>query len=364
MWRTLGQEATIERLSRSLAEGSTHHAYLFLGPEHVGKRTLAFDFACALNCEGASPPCGTCRACSRILEGKHADVHEIRIDTGSSAEEADVDDETRRRRTRVLTEQIEDLQRAAALPPYEGRWKVLLIDHADRMTGEAANRILKTLEEPPPHVVWMLLAEYEGRVMETVVSRCQKVDVHPLPIPELEKHLVEVLNTPEDRARLIARASRGRTGWALQAITDNTLLAERASRIESIIQLIAMTFSARFDFSREIDALYRRDSAAVLETMDQWTTWWRDLLLTKTGCAENVVNVDYVNDINDQAQRLNLEQIREYIGRLGQARQDLDVNVLPRLVFDSLVYTMPRIVKPAGEPALSAGASSELTETQ
>lgn len=364
MWHTLGQEGTIERLSRSLAEGTTHHAYLFLGPEHVGKRTLALDFACALNCEGSLPPCSACRACSRILEGKHADVLSVSIDEGTSADASDADEEARRRRTRVVTEQIEDLQRAAALPPYEGRWKVLLIDHADRMTGEAANRILKTLEEPPPHVVWMLLAESEGRMLETVISRCQRVDVRPMPVPELERHLVEVLSTPDDRARLIARASRGRTGWAIRAVTDGSLMAERAARIESIIQLISMTFSARFDFSRETDALYRRDSSAVMETLEQWTTWWRDLLLMKTGCAENVVNVDYVNDISDQSQRLSLEQIRDYIVRLGQARQDLDANVLSRLVFDSLVYAMPRIVKPAGERGPSPNAPANVNETQ
>lgn len=364
MWRTLGQEETIERLSHSLAEGTTHHAYLFLGPEHAGKTTLALDFARALNCEGASPPCSSCRACTRIAEGKHADVISVTIDEGVSADEADSDEEMRTRRTRVLTKQIEDLQHAASLPPYEGRWKVLLIEHADRMTGEAANRILKTLEEPPPRVVWMLLAESEGSMLETVVSRCQRVDVHPMPVPELERHLIEAHNATEEMAQLIARASRGRTGWAIQAVSDSSLMAERTSRIEAVIQLISMTFSARFDFSREMDALYRSDRLSVMEALDQWTTWWRDLLLTKTNCAENVVNVDYVADLNDQAQRLSLEQVRDYIVRLGQARQDLAVNVLSRLVFDSLVYTMPRIIKPVGERSPSPARLADLDESQ
>ncbi len=363
MWRTLGQESTIERLSHSLAGGTTHHAYLFLGPEHVGKRTLAIDLACALNCEAEIVPCGSCNSCRRILSDKHADILSVSL-TNPAASEQEGDEESQRRGTRVLTEQIEDLQRAASLPPYEGRWKVLLVEHADRMTVEAANRILKTLEEPSPQVVWMLLAEYEGRLLDTVVSRCQRIDVRPLPIPTLERHLIEVLGTPPERARLIARASRGRTGWALLAQADDSLMAERAARVESTIQLVSMTFAARFDVSREMDALYRRNPENVLETLEQWITWWRDLLLFKTGCADNIVNVDYANDVEEQATRLNLEQIREYIGRLSQARQDLDLNVIPRLVFDSLVYTMPRIARPASAPGVARGMLPSPTETQ
>ncbi|NLE95078.1 MAG: DNA polymerase III subunit [Dehalococcoidia bacterium] len=351
MWRTFGQEGAIERLSRSVAEGTPHHAYLFLGPEHVGKKTLAIDLACALNCEDAKPPCGTCRACTRILEEKHADIHTVAMDNSAASAEADADDDSRKRRTRVATEQIADLQHAASLPPYEGRWKVLLIEHADHMSAEAANRLLKTLEEPPPHVVWMLLAESEERMLETVVSRCQRVDVRPLPVLDLERHLVEAHQVPDDRARLIARISRGRTGWALTAITDGSLLTERASQVESAIQLPAMTYTARFDRSREMEAQFKRDRSTVLETLEQWTMWWRDLLLVKSGSADSMVNADYDSDIREQAQRLTLEQIRDYIGRLSQAKQDLEANVLPRLVFDSLLYTMPRIARLAGEAA-------------
>lgn len=363
MWRTLGQESTVERLSRSIAEASVHHAYLFLGPEHVGKRTFALDLACALNCVGDAPPCGICSACTRILAEKHADVLSISLDSTAAAQDQESDDEGNRRRTRILTAQVEDLQRAASLPPYEGRWKVLLVDHADRMTVEAANRILKSLEEPPPHIMWLLLAEAEDRLLDTVVSRCQRIDVRQMAIPELERHLAQVGATPE-QSRLIARVSRGRTGWALSAFQDDTLMTERGARVESTIQLISMTYGARFDLSRELDTLYRREPARVLETLEQWTTWWRDLLLFKTGCAESLVNVDYVNDIEEQAARLSLEQIREYIGRLTGVRQDLDLNVIPRLVFDSLVYTMPRIAKPGGDSGVARGTLLSTSETE
>jgi DNA polymerase-3 subunit delta' len=363
MWRTLGQESTIERFSRSIRDNAVHHAYLFVGPEHVGKRTLATDLACALNCDGPNAPCGQCSTCRRIIEGKYPDVHAITLDTTGAAEDTEVADEERRR-TRISTEQIEDLQHAATLPPFEGRWKVLLVDNADRMSAEAGNRILKTLEEPPAHVVWMLLAEDENRLLDTVVSRCQRVEVRPLSAADLERHLVAAHGVPEDRARLLARVSRGRTGWALSVLADESVATARTSRVESMIQLVQMTYTARFDFSREMDVLYRRDSRAVLETLDIWTTWWRDLLLVKTGSPESVVNIDYISDLNEQATRMGLEQIRDYIGKLTEARQDLDLNVVSRLVFDSLIYTIPRIARFPGQDVPLAALPEDTSETE
>lgn len=356
MWHTAGQESSVELLSRSISEGNVHHAYLFVGPEHVGKRTFAIDLACALNCEGEQRPCGECRACRRILDGKHADVQVMALADGVEPQAPEGEEEGRTSRTRIGTEQIEDLQHAANLPPFEGKWKVLLIENADLMTTEAANRILKMLEEPPPHIVWMLLAENENRLLATIISRCQRIDVRPMPAPELEAYLVKTRGADPEHAALIARVLQGRTGLAISALTDESVLADRAARIESIIQLIYMGSSPRFDFARELDTQYKRDPRGVLETLDVWTTWWRDLLVVKSGCAESVVDVDYVNDLNEQAASLSLHKIRESIGKLNEARENLDLNVISRLVFDSLVYTIPRIAKAAGGSGVPSGA--------
>ena len=136
------------------------------------------------------------------------------------------------------------------------------------------------------------------------------------------------------------------------------MLADRSARIESIIQLIYMGYSPRFDMARELDARYRRDPRSVLETLDVWTTWWRDLLVVKSGC------VDYVNDLNEQAKSLSLQQIRESIGKLNEARENLDLNVITRLVFDSLVYTIPRISKAAGADSVPSGVLQDENVTQ
>ena len=364
MWRTFGQGSTIDWLSRSISQGSAHHAYLLLGPEHVGKRTLATDIACALNCTGGERPCGDCEACRRILEGKHADVIAATLDEPVDANESGQEEEEAARPGRnILLGQVRRLQHAASLPPFEGRTKVLIIENAERMTPEASNSILKSLEEPPEHVVWLLLADDESRLLETIVSRCQRIDVRPAPVPELERYLCESLQVDPEQASFVARLSRGRTGWALSAVRDESVLASRASRVETIIQLVYMTSTARFDLARELESQYRRDPRGVLETLEMWMTWWRDLLVTKGGCSDGIVNVDYVNDLNEQAGRLSLEQIREFMGKLSDARENLDSNVLPRLAFDSLVYSIPRIEKPTGEGEMPLAVLQDDSET-
>ena len=97
MWRTVGQGSSVEAFSRSMSEGSVHHAYLFAGPEHVGKGTFAMDLACALNCEGEQKPCGECRACRRILDAKHADIYVETLEDPAGLEDTDADAEEGRR---------------------------------------------------------------------------------------------------------------------------------------------------------------------------------------------------------------------------------------------------------------------------
>ncbi|MBN1856219.1 MAG: hypothetical protein JW846_04625 [Dehalococcoidia bacterium] len=363
MWRTLGQQSSIEQFSRGIAEDNIHHAYLFVGPAHTGKKTLAVDLACALNCDGDEKPCGTCNTCHRILEEKHADVI-ITTPATPIDDESNGQSEDGQPGRSIRLGHIHNLQHTSSLPPFEGRRKILIIDNADRMTDEAANCLLKTLEEPPPYITWILIAEDEDRILETVTSRCQRIDVRPLPSGELESHLCEALGAPPEQAHLLACVSQGRTGWAVSALTDESVLAGRSSRIESIIQLIHMGYAARFDLSRELDAQFKRDRAGALETLDGWSTWWRDLLVTKGGCAESIVNVDYVNDLNEQAARLTLEQIRDSIKKLDEARENLDLNVIPRLVFDSLVYSIPHIVRPTGESGTPAGVLQDKNVTQ
>ncbi len=150
MWQIVGQSRALSLLQRSLEQGSMAHAYLLVGSPHVGKMTLALNLAQALNCQGAEPPCGQCDACQKIALGKHADVQVIGLNTAGNSTEAGPT-------TEIGIDQIREMQHSSSLPPFEGRYKVFIIDRAELMSTEAANCLLKTLEEPASGVIFILL---------------------------------------------------------------------------------------------------------------------------------------------------------------------------------------------------------------
>ncbi len=154
MWQVVGQDRVISLLQRSLEKKALAHAYLLVGPPHVGKMTLALDLAKAINCDAAAPPCGECTACRRIASGKHADVQIIGLAGDGDSAEA-------RSQTEISIDQIRQMQHSACLPPFEGRYKVFIIEGAELLSNEAANCLLKTLEEPEEKIVFLLLAARE-----------------------------------------------------------------------------------------------------------------------------------------------------------------------------------------------------------
>jgi DNA polymerase-3 subunit delta' len=177
----IGNQRAIGVIERAVA-GSPQHAYLFAGPERVGKATLALRLAQALNCaaEGARP-CGGCSLCRRIASGAHADVFTVTVEPTSEGSQS----------TAVSVDQMREVERTVALAPYEGRSRVVIIDPADGMTASAQNAFLKTLEEPPPHVVFVMVSAQPEKLLPTVLSRCQRIDFRLVPAEAIEKALLD-----------------------------------------------------------------------------------------------------------------------------------------------------------------------------
>ncbi len=222
MWQIIGQARAVSLLERGLAAGSLAHAYLLVGPEHAGKMTLAINLAQALNCESAGRPCLECAACRKIKAGNHADVQVIGLLQNDDSNEAKL----------ISTEQIKDMLHQASLPPFEGRHKVFIINGAELLSTEAANRLLKNLEEPVANVTFILLTTNDRLLPATVVSRCQRLEVTPVPVPAEAAALQEKWGVPAERARLLAGLSHGRLGWAVigQRRRDPAPAAGRAAR--------------------------------------------------------------------------------------------------------------------------------------
>ena len=335
MWQVVGQDRAISLLQRSLEKEALAHAYLLVGPPHVGKMTLALDLAKAINCDAAAPPCGECTACRRIASGKHADVQIIGLAGDGDSAEA-------RSQTEISIDQIRQMQHSACLPPFEGRYKVFIIEGAELLSNEAANCLLKTLEEPEEKVVFLLLTAREELLPATIVSRCQRLELPPLAVGEVEAALNSRWAVEQERARLLARLCHGRLGWALLAAPDDSWLKERAERMEQLLGVIDTAgYEGRLEYAVQLASQFNKNRGSVQEILDLWLDWWHDLLLVKIGCVEAITNVDVSAVLEQRAKDYSLAEVKSFISVIQSAGKQLKQNANPQLVFEVLMLSIP-----------------------
>jgi DNA polymerase-3 subunit delta' len=334
VWQVVGQTSVVSLLQRSLEREVVARAYLLVGPAHVGKMTLALELAKALNCEAPDPPCGACDSCQKIALAKHADVQIIGLNGGgNSVEKSQVE---------ISIDQIRQMQHSASLPPFEGRCKVFIIDGAELLSNEAANCLLKTLEEPVGKVIFVLLTTNDRLLPATVISRCQRLELPPLAATEVEAALKSRWGVEPDKARLLARLCHGCLGWALLATSDGDLLEQRAERMDRLLSIIGADCEERFAYATQLAAQFSQNRKLVQEILDLWLDYWRDLLLIKAGCDDAITNADMLATLVDQAGGYSLVQIKSVINSIQAAAGQLRQNANPRLVLEVLMLSIPR----------------------
>ena len=331
MWQTIGQTEALALLKHSLGTGNLAHAYLLVGAPHIGKTTLALDLARAVNCQGGEPPCGECQSCLRIADGKHTDITIINLNSVKDSGES-------KSRVEISIDDIRGLQHDASLPPFEGKCKVFIIDGAEYLSAEAANCLLKTIEEPPPQVMILLLTAEELRLLPTVVSRCQRIELKPMVNDEIEKILVESRGIDSDRAKLLTRLSQGCLGWALRVSIDDSYLAQRNQKLTEMFSLLTAGWEERFSYTAKLGN--ERKSAE--EIIKLWLAWWHDIMLTKCDCKHAVTNIDHIPILEKWAQALSLLEIRDFINSLHKSLNHIAMNANLRLVSEILMLDMPK----------------------
>jgi DNA polymerase-3 subunit delta' len=341
MWQTIGQPEASALLKHGFQTGSLAHAYLFVGALHIGKMTLALDLARALNCQGKEPPCGECQSCKRIAEGKHSDIRVISLN--STKDSGDT-----KARAEISIDDIRELQHNASLPPFEGKYKVFIIDGAEYLSTEAANCLLKTIEEPPPQVVILLLTAAEPGLLPTVVSRCQRVELKPMPSDEIEKILMESYGIDRDKSRLLARLSDGCLGWAISASIDDSYLTQRKQRLSEMFSLLTAGWEERFNYAAKL-ANERKSAEDIIRL---WLVWWRDVMLTKCGCKQAVTNIDYMLALEQYDKLVSLTEVRDFIDSLQKSLNQITQNANLRLVFEILMLNIPRKERTSGQVML------------
>ena len=329
-WRLIGNSRAVNALASAVSSGSPARSYIFAGPERVGKAAAALRLAQALNCAADDPPCLSCETCRRIGEAKFADVLTVTVETATDGSAL----------KSIAVEQMRDVEATVALAPYEGRKRVVIVDPAEEMSAGAQNAFLKTLEEPPPHVVFVLVSANADRLLETVRSRCRRVDFGLVAGTEIEAGLIE-RGTDAEQAAVLARLAAGRPGWALEAAAAPALLAKRDEALDEARSLAGMDLADRIDVAEKLSAAFKRDRAAVDETLEQWLGWWRDVVLTQSGAGDAIANLDRREQIAADADHHDRAQVTAFIEALRETRQHLRANVQSRIALDALMLRVP-----------------------
>nr|MBC7244542.1 DNA polymerase III subunit delta' [Chloroflexota bacterium] len=318
----IGHEWAVELLKRSLALNHLAHAYLFVGPPRIGKTTLALFLARAVNClnEG-NRPCGICTACQAISRGVHPDVQVIDEEGGS-----------------IKIAQIRALQKEAALFPFEGRRRVYILCNFQHATLEAANCLLKTLEEPPSSVLFILTADKVEGLLPTIVSRCQVLKLRPLAAEQVERALKTYWGTEPSQARKLARLSGGRMGWAIEASSNDALLLNRKKYLIALEQALGQGRTERMKLAQQLS-----QSPEVLpELLGLWQNWWRDLLLAKSGNVHAMTDLEREPTVLDEVQQYTLNEIWACLRAIEHAAEQIEQNVNPCLALEVLLLSLPQ----------------------
>jgi DNA polymerase-3 subunit delta' len=310
-----GQDRAKRVLKRALAEDKLPHAYLFYGAEGLGRFETALTLAQALLCEaGDGDACGECSACTRVGAENHPDVIVVRPESRKGTKEWIIDPDL----GTIRIEQIRDFQRWISVRSFEGGWKVGIFEGADRMNPAASNALLKTLEEPPPASLLVLVSPSRGRLLPTIVSRCQPVHFAPLPRQDLEAFLSERQAIPKEELSLVSALSEGSPGKAL-ALDSQWVTEVRRDWMDRLRDLLASgPEGVLMDFADDLSR-----SSQLLDVLDLYESWYRDLLICGIHAPEHIINRDYTEELAEAAAEQEPGETIAGIDAIRQARREV-----------------------------------------
>lgn len=325
-WDLTGHEWAVDMLKKHVIHGTTRHAYLFCGPPGLGRRTLALRFAQALNCTtpvDKGIPCGQCRDCKQIESMQHADLTVIQADGEGGV---------------LKVDQIREARKTLILKPYMSKFRVALFLRFQEANDNAANALLKTLEEAPSYAVLVLTADNPEQLLPTIVSRCEVLRLRPLSVEEVQKGL-ENRGIEKGRAKLIAHISGGRFGYASRLVEDDALLDKREERLNDLLTLLPASRVEKFAYADKLS----RDKDSMRQAILFWLSYWRDVMLRTAQAETPLVNVDRNVEIEGLAGQLDLSAARKVVEKLENALEQMEKNVNPRLLAEVLLLDLPKV---------------------
>jgi DNA polymerase-3 subunit delta' len=320
----IGQQQALNILKGFIVRERIPHALLFSGDDGIGKRLTAMNFAKTLNCSGTDNVglfaadktegadigqldcCDACPACHKIAKGSHPDFFPISPEGDGG---------------QITVSIIRKLEESMAFKAFEGKWKISIIDHADRLNQSAANAFLHTLEEPFDNSIFILVSSRPELILETIRSRCQRINFSPLPAETMSSFLMgELDGLDRNQSMLLSLLSGGRLGYAM----SEDLLLQRDRSFEILEQMLMTNESGLW-----------QDKAEMEEWFDWAQLWFRDIAVYKaTGCSTFLINRDREKDIIHIAEKAVLRNVLKLARELYNIRNRLQFNLNKQLTFN------------------------------
>jgi DNA polymerase III subunit delta' len=376
VWAELpGQAAVVEQLSRAAAAERPNHAWLFTGPPGSGRSNAARSFAAALLCEQPDPAargCGECHACHTVLGGTNADVSAMVTENVS-----------------FTIREVRDWVTKAQDKPSSGRWRVIIIEDADRMAERTTNVLLKAIEEPPPRTIWLLCAPSPADVLVTIRSRCRPVGLRIPPVGDVAELLVRRDGASPELAEFAARVSQSHIGVArrlaanedarsrrdtivrlplrLRGVSDAVMAAgelveisnadaaaaseqRNAAEREALLHTLGapekgtLPPAMRSQLKQLEDEQKRRAKRSVSDSLDRvmidLTTFYRDVLALQLGASSDLVNEYLRPELTTYAEQSTPEKTLERLDAIAQTRKRLSTNVAPVLAMEAMAVSL------------------------
>jgi len=325
-WNLTGHDWAVDMLKKHIIHETTRHAYLFSGPPGLGRRTLALRFAQALNCPTpleTGIPCGECRDCIQIESMKHADLSIVQSDSEGGI---------------LKVDQIREARKTLILKPYMSQYRVALFLRFHEANDNAANALLKTLEEAPSYAVLILTADNPEQLLPTILSRCEVLRLRPLSVTDVQNEL-EHRGFETRHSKLIAHISGGRMGYAIRLMEDASLLEKREERLNDLMTLLPASRVEKFKYADQLS----KDKDGMRQTILFWLSYWRDVMLRTAQAETPLVNVDRNLEIEDIADRVDLSIARRVVGGLEETLNKMDRNVNSRMLAEVMLMDLPKV---------------------
>lgn len=351
----VGQDHAVRWLSEAVARDRLPHALLFAGPDGVGKRTLARALAGVLLCDAAGrDACGACAACRRLEHGNHPDFlavgRELRRERSTSQGVAEDSEDDAERKSWIVVDQIRELATHVGFPPREGRARVVLLDPADRMTDEAQNALLKTLEEPVSRTVLVLAAANPHALLATVRSRCLSVTLRPMPTQALATWLERSGMGPEE-ARSRAALAVGLPGRALTV--DVATLRERRDALLADLLAAARSPAALADLPESTARLIGEDADSFEIGLDLAAALLRDAAIAAiTARASDLVHGDAAANLRLLGTTLGVQRSARLVEAVDELRSRLRFHANRTLLAETLLAAVAGGPIPVRRPDL------------